>query len=30
VWQHNLVPQMLRADKQPAAQAVSAIRPGES
>jgi len=29
VWQQNLVPQMLRADKQPAAQAVSVIRPGE-
>jgi hypothetical protein len=30
VWQQNLVPQMLRADKQPATQAVSVIRPGET
>jgi hypothetical protein len=30
VWRQNLVPQMLRADKQPATQAVSVIRPGET
>jgi len=30
VWQQNLVPQMLRADKQPAPRAVSVIRPGET
>jgi hypothetical protein len=30
VWRQNLVPQMLLADKQPATQAVSVIRPGET
>jgi hypothetical protein len=30
VWQQNLVPQMLRAGKQPATQAVSVFRPGET
>ena len=30
VWQQNLVPQMLSAGKQPATQAVSVIRPGET
>jgi hypothetical protein len=30
VWQQNLVPQMLRAAKQPATRAVSVIGPGET